>query len=235
MSEYVNRREQIRDAFVSAVFNLDVDKVKRMLKTADYDKSRFDNVCLEEGYLCPIDWITQLWEIILAEPASWRKDCQEKVCRKRKENLEIKRMLNDELGVTFTPIEFRNNELWNYDGLSNLTFEECFDHTREEMTGRGHRAMDLDLYNAVDRYDFEETEKLLQSGADPNYKIPEEGSWCFDLIEGRCAYYDLEIGHVIFEGSQQETIDYRDLANLMAWGISEKMFNLLGRYSKPTR
>lgn len=95
--------------------------------------------------------------------------------------------------------------------------------------------MDLDLYNAVDRYDFEETEKLLQSGADPNYKIPEEGCWCFDLIEGRCAYYDLEIGHVIFGDSQQEAIDYRDLANLMAWGISEKMFNLLGRYSKPMR
>lgn len=59
----------------------------------------------------------------MAEPASWRKDCQEKVCKKKKENLEIKRLLNDELGVTFPPVEFRNNELWNYDGLSNQTFE----------------------------------------------------------------------------------------------------------------
>ena len=39
----------------------------------------------------------------------------------------------------------------------------------------------------------------------------------------------------LFGGSQQEAIDYRDLANLMAWGISERMFNLLGRYSKPMR
>lgn len=39
----------------------------------------------------------------------------------------------------------------------------------------------------------------------------------------------------LFGGSQQEAKDYRDLANLMAWGISEKMFNLLGRYSKPMR
>ena len=33
----------------------------------------------------------------------------------------------------------------------------------------------------------------------------------------------------------QYKTDYRDQANLMAWDISEKMFNLLGRYSKPTR
>ena len=45
----------------------------------------------------------------------------------------------------------------------------------------------------------------------------------------------LSLAWELFGGSQQEAIDYRDLANLMAWGISEKMFNLLGRYSKPTR
>ena len=45
----------------------------------------------------------------------------------------------------------------------------------------------------------------------------------------------LSLAWELFGGSQQEAIDYRDLANLMAWGISEKMFNLLGRYSKPMR
>ena len=45
----------------------------------------------------------------------------------------------------------------------------------------------------------------------------------------------LSLAWELFGGSQQETIDYRAPANLMAWGISEKMFNLLGRYSKPMR
>lgn len=45
----------------------------------------------------------------------------------------------------------------------------------------------------------------------------------------------LSLAWELFGDSQQEAIDYRDLANLMAWGISEKMFNLLGKYSKPTR
>ena len=45
----------------------------------------------------------------------------------------------------------------------------------------------------------------------------------------------LSLAWELFGDSQQEAIDYRDLANLMAWGISEKMFNLLGRYSKPMR
>lgn len=38
MSNYVNQRERIDDAFVSAVFNIDVEEVERLLKTADYDK-----------------------------------------------------------------------------------------------------------------------------------------------------------------------------------------------------
>lgn len=41
MSEYVNQREAVKDAFVATVFNIEVDKVKRMLKTVDYDKTRF--------------------------------------------------------------------------------------------------------------------------------------------------------------------------------------------------
>ena len=45
----------------------------------------------------------------------------------------------------------------------------------------------------------------------------------------------LSLAWELFGDSQQEAIDYRDLANLMAWGISEKMFNLFGRYSKLVR
>ena len=86
MSNCVNQRERIDDAFVSAVFNIDVEAVERLLKTADYDKSLFDNVCLKERHLCPINWITQLWKIILAEPETWRKDCQEKVNKKKRDN-----------------------------------------------------------------------------------------------------------------------------------------------------
>ena len=91
MSNYVNQRERIDDAFVSAVFNIDVEAVERLLKTADYDKSLFDNVCLKERHLCPINWITQLWKIILAEPETWRKDCQEKVSKKKRKCLTCKK------------------------------------------------------------------------------------------------------------------------------------------------
>lgn len=235
MSNYVNQRERIDDAFVSAVFNIDVEEVERLLKTADYDKSLFDNVCLKESHLCPINWITQFWEIILAEPETWRKDCQEKVSKKKRDNQEIKKILTDELGVTFTPIEFKNNDLWIYDYFSDQQFDEIFDFPKEEMLSRGHKAIDIDLYCAITRYDFEETEKLLQSGANPNYNITEESECCFSFIEGRCAFYDLEIGNVLFENRHEAAVDYRDLANLMAWGINEKMFNLLAKYVKPKR
>lgn len=42
-------------------------------------------------------------------------------------------------------------------------------------------------------------------------------------------------GNVLFENHHEAAVDYRDLANLMAWGINEKMFNLLAKYVKPKR
>ena len=133
MSNYVNQRERIDDAFVSAVFNIDVDKVECLLKTVDYDKSLFDNVCLKKRHLCPINWITQLWEIILVEPETWRKDCQEKVSKKKRDNQEIKKILTDGLGVTFTPIVFKNNDLWIYDFFSDQQFDEIFDFPMQHV------------------------------------------------------------------------------------------------------
>lgn len=233
MSYFVNQRTKIEDSFVSAVFNIDVEEVRRLVETAEYDKSLLGNVCSEYGHLCPINWIPQFWDEVLAAPEYWRKDCREKVRKKKEDNDEIKKILSEKLGLEFTPIEFENNELWIYDMFSDESFEEFFDYSKEEMINRGHKALDLELYYAVNKYKFEDVEKLLQLGANPNYHIPEEGSWCFDLLGGRSALYSIEIGNILFDNQRPSGVDYRDLAYLMAWAMSDKMYNLLAKYSTP--
>lgn len=231
MSYYVNNREQINDSFVTAIFNIDVDEVKRLLALAEYDKSLFGNVCSKDYHKCHISWITQLWEVILESPEHWRKDCQERIAQKKKDNLEIKRILQEELRIAFTPIEYKNNDLWIYGWFADESIEEFFDYSKEEMVNRGHKAIDLDLYYAVNQYNFEEAERLLQIGANPKYKISEEGSWCLDLVEGRCSLYCMEIDYILFDEQIKDAANYRNLAYLMAWGVNKMMENLLFKYS----
>ena len=233
MSYFVNQRTRIEDSFVSAVFNINVDEVRRLVETAEYDKSLFGNVCSKEGHFCPINWIPQMWEEVFAAPEYWREDCREKIIKKKEDNDEIKRILIEELGLEFTLIEFENNELWIYDMFLDESFEEFFDETKKEMVDRGHKVIDLELYYNVNKYKFEESEKLLQLGANPNYQIPEEGSWCFDLLSGRSGLYSLEIGNILFDDQIPNGVDYRALAYLMAWAMSDKMYNLLAKYSAP--
>lgn len=232
MSYFVNKREQLDNAFVSAVFNIDVDEVKRLLASSDVDKTLIDNVCSKEFHFCPINWITQLWEVILASPNSWREDCRDRIIKKQKDNLEIKRVLKEKLDIIYTSISLNNNDLWIYRWFADDSFEEFFDCTKEDMINKGHKAIDLDLYYAVNQYNFKEAERLLELGANPNHKIPEEGSWCLDLVGGRCSLYCMEISHILLEDQNQSSRDYRDLAYLLAWGVNEKMYKLLSKYSK---
>lgn len=232
MSYFVNKREQLDNAFVSAVFNIDVDEVKRLLTSSDVDKTLIDNVCSKEFHFCPINWITQLWEVILASPDSWREDCRERIIKKQKDNLEIKRVLKEKLDIIYTSISLDNNDLWIYKWFADESFEEFFDCTKEDMINKGHKAIDLDLYYAVNQYNFKESERLLKLGANPIYKIPEEGSWCLDLVGGRCSLYCMEIGHILLEDQKQSGRDYRDLAYLLAWGLNEMMYELLSKYNK---
>ena len=51
--------------------------------------------------------------------------------KKKRDNQEIKKILTDELEVTFTPIEIKNKDLWIYDYFSDQQFDEIFDFPKE--------------------------------------------------------------------------------------------------------
>lgn len=227
MSEAVNLKVPIKDCLAVAIFNLDLDMVNKLLETKAFDKSVFDNVCLIDGHYCPIIWIPQLWNVVIDNPELWCKEFREKIGVKKIANHEIIRILTDEMDIDFTPIVFNNNDLWIYQWFAEMSFEEFYDCTKQEMVSRGHKEIDIDLYYSVNQYNFEESKRLLQLGANPYYTIPEEGGCCFDLIEERCELYDFELSHILLQEQSQNTLDYRELANLLAWGVNKMMFNLL--------
>ena len=63
------------DKYINAVFNFDVKKFKKLLETEPFDVSLLTNI--GDGIPCPIQWITQFWEIIFEYPENWEEDCRE--------------------------------------------------------------------------------------------------------------------------------------------------------------
>ena len=224
---------RIKNELAEAIFNIDVDRFKTLIKSQKFDIRLLDNICeVKDGY-CPIQWIVQCWEIILNTPDSWREDCREIIRQKKKDNQEIKKILYEKFDLNDILIDIRNNELWIYSYDMESSYEECFDCPREELLSHGHKEIDLDLYWAVYRYDFEEVESLLGKGANPNYYIAEATDSCCDFIGYRCADFCVDFSPVLFDDVKCNPFDSNscNLAYLIAWAVNEKMYNLLAKYS----
>lgn len=228
----------IENELAEAIFNIDVDGVKRLTESHKYDVALLNNIC-SEGYnnYCPIQWITQCWEMIMEKPDAWIEDCREIIRQRKMDNQEIKKILFDKFNLCEIPIEIHNNGLWIYDDFTESSFEEYFDCSKEEMLSHGHREIDLDLYWAVIRYDFEEVENYLKLGANSDYLFPEEGERCFELIASRCSFYYLHLFHILSNKPEcnNSNLNHCDLAYLIVWALSEKMYNLLSKYSSSQR
>lgn len=232
MSYPINVRKPISDEFVKAVFNIKPTYFRELLNKRDFDKSLLNNICDEENHYFPIQWIPLCWEIILDNPESWKSDIVDLIRQKKQDNQEIKKIFREVLNAEFCPFELCGNEIWIYDWQAEETYEECFGYSKEEMLAMGQSEIDLDLYYAANKFNFEETEALLKKGGNPKCKVPGLGDCAIDMPDSRCADYSLELWHVIEKGETNPLLcSYRDLSYLLAWAINEKMYKLLSRYT----
>ena len=219
------------DKYINAVFNFDVDTFKTLLENEPFDVALLSDIKFAEGVPCPIYWITQCWETVFEAPEEWG-ECRETIAENKRKNLEIKKIFEESFGVAFKPIDFYNTDFWSYRNEREDSFEDVFwGESRDEMIARGRRAIDLDLYVAVNKFDFKETERLLKAGADPAYEIPEEECSCLDRVGTECALLEIELQGVMIDGEQRAP-NVRDLVNLVGCAAHERMFSLLSSYMR---
>ena len=218
------------DKYIKAVFNFDVDTFKTLLENEPFDVALLSDIKFAEGVPCPIYWITQCWEIIFEAPGEWKEEYRQTIVENKRKNLEIKKIFEERFDVVFKPIDFYNTDFWFYRNEREDSFEDVFwGESRDEMIARGRRAIDLDLYVAVNKFDFKETERLLKAGADPAYEIPEAENSCMDRIGTECALLDIDLHGIIIDGKQYNP-DECDLVNLVGLAAHEKMYSLLSSY-----
>lgn len=219
--------------YINAVFNFDAETFKTLLNTEPFDESLLQDIKFSEEVPCPIYWMTQCWEIIFAHPEAWKEDCRQIIEENKQRNLEIKRLFEEKLNVVFKPIDFYNTDFWFYRNERDDTSEDVFlFETKENLIAKGYREIDLDLFVAVHKFDFEETERLLKLGANPSCEIAEEGSFCYDRIGSECDFLGSGLQGIYIHRDQCDPFEdnARDLIDLVGWAAHKSMYSLLLKY-----
>lgn len=222
--------------YINAVFNFDVETFKNLLNSEPFETSLLHDIKVSTGVPCPIYWLTQCWEIVFEHPEEWSEDCRETIVENKRRNLEIKQLFEERFNVAFKPINFYNTDFDFFRNEPDDTFEDIFgyDTSKDKMIAKGCRAIDLDLYMAVNKFDFKETERLLALGADPafDFHFPYGNDSCLDRIVMECSFLEVELQGAIVHGHQINLAagDAHDLDSLVGLAAHEKMYSLLSQY-----
>lgn len=218
--------------YINAIFNFDVETFKALLDKEPFDKSLLADIKFADDVPCPIYWITQCWEIIFEHPEDWNENHRGIIAENKKRNLEIKQIFTDMYNVDFKPIDFYNTNFWFFRDERDATCEEVFfGEDRNELMAKGYRDIDIDLYIAVNKFDFAEVEKLLKIGARPDCEFPDDDN-CMDRIGTECSYLETELQDIIIYNKHRNAIydGAQPLIDLIGLAAHESMYSLLSKY-----
>ena len=112
--------------------------------------------------------------------------------------------------------------------------EDILDAPKEAFIQHGCREIDVDLYLATDRFQFNKAESLLKQGANPCAELhysgnPDHGDWAYHRIGAEVVFLALELLPLYKEAFDGQTPtlhgeEYRDLLGLAEHVKMEKLF-----------
>lgn len=217
--------------YIDAVFNFDIETFRTLLNTEPFDKSLLSDIKFADNATCPIYWITQCWEIIFEHPEDWNENYRGIIAENKKRNLEVKQIFTDMYNVDSKPIDFYNTNFGFFRDERDATCEDVFvGDSKNELIAKGYREIDIDLYIAVNKFDFAEVEKLLNIGANPACRFPDDID-CMGRIGTECSYLEVELQDIIIYNKHYNPIDNgaQALIDLIGLAAHESMYSLLSK------
>lgn len=221
------------DPMVLAVIFNEYEIVKSLLENENYDKTVFTDIGSDCYFDIPIPvyYISKCWEICLNHDFS---ESFNPIVQKNYENAKkILALFKEKLGVQEVEIPFSkiSSACW---ALEDDSEEDILEGKKADFISKGIREIDLDLYTAVQKMDFQKAEELLKNGANPHYKhYGEDDGDLLDLCGAECSYQaTCQAGEIIRSpGWFKNAIDEEELGNIFRWAANEKMYEILNKYS----
>ncbi|MEE1081315.1 MAG: hypothetical protein U0L19_09415 [Bacteroidales bacterium] len=217
---------------ITAVYRIQPEVLKTLYGTGRFDKSLIENI---GGLRCllPIFYITKLWDMSLHD-GTWSDKLQPILEDADLRNHAIMDFwkTNFSIDVSSLDIDFSLYACDYQDG--DLVYFGRSDV--ESMLKSSLPKIDIDLYRAASLFNFEETERLLQAGADGQAYYNLNESKFDDYVLGldiSTRFFDIseEIGTPFASGREHKDLNIpRCIIDLMEMCALKKMIDLLESY-----
>ena len=227
-------------ALLKAVASNDVDEVRTLI-AKDECKAIIEDIALFSRPF-PLHYVTLCYEAIWRDADKW-KDKEWANAAKKSTDVMIE-FWKEYYGVeSFPRIEYRiYNEDDFYCAWDDETDEDILFKPKSEFISYGKREIDLDLYCAVERFQFEKVEELLKQGANPraeiydglnNLDVPFDSWSAIDRIDVEVGFLCCETMsflHQLFSKQAHWFLGEMLLHNILGLAAHSEMGKLLKEY-----
>ena len=230
-----------KERLIKAVFHNQYGLVKDLLTSDEFDKKILDDTGIFEYAPFPLYYITMCYKHFMWN--DYIKEVMPMVLRHRKNIDALLELWKNEYGIDVTQkIDYKKYERDFFcTEDSKTTYDVLWDPV-EKFLKAGFRRIDIDLYEAVEKFHFDEAEILLKQGANPDVDLlpiddlDSNDPWnCLDRIGNECSYlctcevfFQLKI--VNEHWYQNWPITSKEIGDLIGLAAHEDMYKLLIQY-----
>ena len=229
-------------ALLKAVASNNVDAVRTLI-VQDECKAIVDDIALFSRPF-PLHYVTLCYEAIWRDADKW-EDKEWALAVQNATNAMIE-FWKEYYGVDgFPRIEYRTYCYDFYCAWDDETDEDILFMPKSEFIAFGKREIDLDLYCAVERFQFDRVEEMLKQGANPRAEIydglndSDVAFDCFSAIERIDfeAWFlrveTMSFLHQLFSKQAHWFISEQLFHNILSLAAHSEMSALLEKYEKP--
>lgn len=227
---------------IKSVYHNMYDVVVDMVKS-----SRFNNRLLEDIGICempfPIYYITLCYKRVMWQ--DFIEETMPMVLEQRKRIDDLLLFWEENCGVDIhQKIDYKKYSELFYCADETDSIEDVFFDDIQKYLDNGCRMIDLELFEAVEKFQFERVKDLLEKGANPEAKLisideKDKNDYynCFDRIGMECSYLcSCEVFPMLKKKLGAWYINYaitdKDLGDLLGWAAHEDMYKLLNELHK---
>lgn len=231
-----------KERLIKAVFHNQYEIVRELISSKEFDRAIIDDTGIFDYAPFPLYYITLCYKRFM-----WNNFIDEvmPMILEHRKNIDILLDLwKNDFGIDVNQtINYKKYERDFFCSNDSETKEDVFWNPVEKFIEAGFREIDLDLYEAVEKFHFDEVEKLLKQGANPDVDLlpiddldSDDPFNCLDRIGVECSY--LCTCEVLFllkivnkQWYQEWPISSEDIGNLVGLAAHKDMYNLLIQYA----
>lgn len=233
-----------RDTLIKATYHSDYEYLKQLVESKEFDESIIHDIGLLDKPF-PLYYLTLCFKVCLAHNFI---DSVMPLVRELRANIDkLLAFWQERFGIDPSEkIDYKKyGSHYFYCTPEDETIEDMFyPDLIQSYLDNGCRMIDIQLYDEVCRFKFEEVEELLKAGANPNANLVAKGEDeddpynCLERIGGESSYLCsceifpiLESDHKIWY-QQRYAINSNDIGDVLGWAAHEEMYDLLKKYCK---